>query len=201
LIAFLLYVTAIGVSASTQPASTVNTLREPTKTVTKTVHDTTTIHVTTTSTSYVCCQTTTTTVTQPPSTTTETQTNTVTETSTSISTTTVTRDQVLSGNGSPLYSSDVSLDVVSGSLDCQVTLSLRTFGVVANSPASVNVEWYNGGGFGLGQNTVASTTLGDADGYIIAFSAATVQLNLVNMPASPTTSVQLVYSYTEICPV
>ena len=202
---FLLYTTSIGVNASNSGTSTAQKLSLNWDTTTKTVYRTTTIyrtHTTTKTTTEVSTSVSTSTTTSTVITTPTTTTFTIVQpTTTTTATTTVTAAPNVIGDSNEFYfSADQSPDLFQSTLSCSITVSLKTFNVVTDSPATVSVEWYNANAFALGQSTIASSTLGDADGYVLTVSATTLQLNINNMPATPPSQIEVIFSYTAICP-
>jgi len=217
LVFFLLYVTSVGVSASTQAsnvsvAGTVNVgQRTVTRTITKTIHDTTTVVLvktdtttktqTSTTTSAVCCETVTTTVTSPPSTVTQTSTNTVTDTTTSTTVSTVTETPSISGSAqNVVYSYSASTQdtpIFTNSADCAITVTLRTTGVVA-AIAAIQLYWSDTNHDNY-YATIANPGIGDTSGFYATLSGDSVDI-LATFASSTTNTVGVGISYTAICP-
>jgi hypothetical protein len=205
IVVFLLYVTSIGVSASTRDtgssvAGTVSggqIATTNTKTVTKTVHDTTTLvfvktstvtktsTLTSTTTSAVCCQTVTSTVSEAGPTTT-------------VTTTTTATPEVSSGHGNITCNANDSFCPFnifqSDGPDCSVVLSLETsFVSIADSIVDIRVTSFS--------NVVFSQAVADGSDvdYTNTFSGGLIQL-FVDQSSTGAAPTIVAYSYTAICP-
>jgi hypothetical protein len=196
LVAFLLYVTSVGVSASNSTGSlnspatlghttTVYRTKTITKTITKATTSTVFVDSTTTATSTV----------------TDTSTSTVTSTTTTASVSTVTvTPNILSGDGkSGFQQSEYVVTPFSNSVDCSVTVSLATQGFGGDGViTTLSVDWKNAEGDQFG---VVATNSVDVSGYSNTFSAASVTLAMI-FSSAPAGSLgaSFSYSWTATCP-